>query len=45
MCPIYIYTGAGEDNEIDHDKNWLRFPYDSTFVRSHYLHPHPYSIT
>jgi hypothetical protein len=22
-------------------KNWLRFPYDSTFLRSHYLHPHP----
>ena len=37
-----INTGAGEDNGIDHDKNWLRFPYDSTFLRSHYLHPHPY---
>jgi hypothetical protein len=23
-------------------KNWRRFPYDSTFWRSHYLHPHPY---
>jgi hypothetical protein len=29
-------TGAGEDNGIDHtDQTWLRFPYDSTFVRSH----------
>eukprot|EP01047_Picozoa_sp_COSAG01_P000526 COSAG01_NODE_10_length_42970_cov_93.010007_22_plen_178_part_00 len=36
-------TGAGDDNGIDHNhKNWLRFPYDSTFWRSHYLHPHPY---
>jgi hypothetical protein len=34
-------TGAGGDNGIDHNKNWLRFPYDSTFLRSHYLHPHP----
>jgi hypothetical protein len=37
-----MHTGAGEDHGIDHDKNWLRFPYDSTFLRSHYLHPHPY---
>jgi hypothetical protein len=37
------YTGAGEDNGIDHKKNWLRFPYDSTVLRSHDLHPHPYS--
>jgi hypothetical protein len=22
-------------------KNWLRFPYNSTFLRSHYLSPHP----
>ena len=22
---------------------WLRFPYESTFVRSHHLHPHPYA--
>jgi hypothetical protein len=36
------YTGAGEDHGIGHDQNWLRFPYDSTFLRSHYLHPHPY---
>eukprot|EP01047_Picozoa_sp_COSAG01_P035399 COSAG01_NODE_2713_length_7209_cov_5.300844_1_plen_399_part_00 len=35
-------TGAGEDSGIDHNKNLLRFPYDSTFLRSHYLHPHPY---
>jgi hypothetical protein len=27
-------TGAGEDNGIDHDQNWLRFPYDSSFLRS-----------
>eukprot|EP01047_Picozoa_sp_COSAG01_P016156 COSAG01_NODE_821_length_13328_cov_2.385441_6_plen_290_part_00 len=32
---------AGEDSGIDHHTNWLRFPYDSTFLRSHYLHPHP----
>jgi hypothetical protein len=25
-----------------HNKNSLRFTYDSTFLRSHYLHPHPY---
>jgi hypothetical protein len=35
------YTGAGEDTGIDHNKIWLRFPYDSTFLRSHSLHPHP----
>jgi hypothetical protein len=40
-CP----AGAGEDHGIDHDKNWLRFPYDSTVVRSHYLHPHPHVIS
>ena len=34
-------SGAAGDNWIDHQKNWLRFPYDSTFLRSHYLHPHP----
>jgi hypothetical protein len=38
---ICASTCAGEDNGIDHNKNWLRFPYDSTFLRSHYLHPHP----
>jgi hypothetical protein len=26
------YTGAGEDTGIDHNKIWLRFPYDSTFL-------------
>jgi hypothetical protein len=35
-------TGAGEDNGIDHHQKWLRFPYDSTCLRSQYLHPHPY---
>jgi hypothetical protein len=25
-----ICTGAGEDHGIDHNKNWLRFPYVST---------------
>jgi hypothetical protein len=34
-------TGAGGDNGIDHNMIWLRFPYVSTFWRSHYLHPHP----
>jgi hypothetical protein len=37
-------TGAGEDNGIAQNQNWLRFPYDSTFLRSHYLHPHPYAV-
>eukprot|EP01047_Picozoa_sp_COSAG01_P026422 COSAG01_NODE_1701_length_9447_cov_3.223363_16_plen_58_part_00 len=35
-------TGAGGDSGTDHNQNWLRFPYDSTFLRSPYLHPHPY---
>jgi|EP01047_Picozoa_sp_COSAG01_P014528 hypothetical protein len=35
-------TGAGADNGMDHDQNGLRFPYDSTLLRSHYLHPPPY---
>jgi hypothetical protein len=26
----------------DHNKDWLRLPYDSTFLRSHYLDSHPY---
>jgi hypothetical protein len=26
----FFHTGAGEDNGIDHNQNWLRFPYDST---------------
>jgi hypothetical protein len=34
---------VGEDSGIDHNQSWLRFPYDSTFLRSHYLHPHPYA--
>ena len=34
-------TGAGEDHGIDSHQNWLIFPYDSTFLRSHDLHPHP----
>jgi hypothetical protein len=36
--------GAGGDNGIDHNKNCLRFPDISTFWRSHYLHPHPYTV-
>jgi hypothetical protein len=40
--PTTSVTGAGGDIGIDHRNNWLRFPYDSTFLRSHYLHPHPY---
>eukprot|EP01047_Picozoa_sp_COSAG01_P070335 COSAG01_NODE_10630_length_2116_cov_17.950421_3_plen_86_part_00 len=27
---------------MDRHQNWLGFPYDSTFVRSHDLHPHPH---
>jgi hypothetical protein len=42
--PWWWRTGAGDDHGIDHHKNWLRFPYDSTFLRSRYLHPHPYGI-
>jgi hypothetical protein len=38
-------TGAGEDHGIDHNENWLRFPYDSTFLRPHYLPPHPHPYT
>jgi hypothetical protein len=34
--------GAGEDNGIDHTQNRLRFLYDFAFLRSHYLHLHPY---
>ena len=26
----------------DQHKHWLRFPYESTFLRSHDLHPHLY---
>jgi hypothetical protein len=35
------HTGAGGDNGIAHSKNRLRFPHDSTLLRSHELHPHP----
>jgi hypothetical protein len=36
-------SNTGGDNGIDHNKNWLRFPYLSTFWRSHHhLHPHPH---
>jgi hypothetical protein len=38
-------TGAGEDNGIDHNKNWLRFPCVFILSRSDYLHPHPYEDT
>jgi hypothetical protein len=41
-APPVVSTGAGGDHGIDDDQNWLRFSYDSTFGRSHYLHPHPY---
>jgi hypothetical protein len=38
-------TGAGGgDHGIDHNKNWLRFPYVSTFWRSHHLPPQPYLV-
>jgi serine/threonine protein kinase len=45
-CPPRSHRAAvrpspGGDNGIDHNKHRLRFPYDSTFLRSHYLHPHP----
>jgi hypothetical protein len=42
---ITKHTGAGGDNGIDHNKNWLRFPYASEFSRSHDLHPHPYQLS
>jgi hypothetical protein len=42
MTYLHHNTGAGGDNGIDHHENWLRFPYDSTVLRSHDLHPHPY---
>jgi hypothetical protein len=35
-------AARGGDDRIDRHNNWLRFPCDSTFVRSHDLHPHPY---
>jgi hypothetical protein len=36
----WAVAGAGGDNGIDHNENCPRFPYVSTFLRSHYLHPH-----
>eukprot|EP01047_Picozoa_sp_COSAG01_P049621 COSAG01_NODE_4936_length_4610_cov_4.930836_2_plen_128_part_00 len=33
-------AGAGGDNGIDHNKNWLRFPYDSTFFSPVPFHEH-----
>jgi hypothetical protein len=38
-----VRTGAGGDNGIVHDKKRLKFPYIFIFLRSHYLHPHPYT--
>jgi hypothetical protein len=35
--------GRGRDDGMDHHTHWLRFPYDSTCVRSRYLPPHPYA--
>eukprot|EP01047_Picozoa_sp_COSAG01_P024772 COSAG01_NODE_1543_length_9973_cov_3.152015_5_plen_219_part_00 len=38
------HTGAGEDDDgTAPHKTCLRFRYDSTIVRSHSLHPHPYT--
>jgi hypothetical protein len=34
-------TGAGGDHGIDHNQNWLRFPYVSECSWSRYLHPPP----
>jgi hypothetical protein len=36
--------GAGGDNGIDHDKNWLRFTYVFIFCRSHDLPSPPYLL-
>eukprot|EP01047_Picozoa_sp_COSAG01_P019445 COSAG01_NODE_1079_length_11822_cov_4.368762_13_plen_119_part_00 len=36
-----LCTGAGEDNGIDHRKNWLRFPYDSTLFATPLSPPAP----
>eukprot|EP01047_Picozoa_sp_COSAG01_P042501 COSAG01_NODE_3715_length_5769_cov_2.903175_7_plen_251_part_00 len=40
-CP----AGAGEDDGMDHGKHRLRFPYDSTVLRPHCLHSHPYVMS
>jgi hypothetical protein len=42
--PALPSTGAGEDHGIDPNQSRLKFPYDSTFVRFHDLHPHPYHL-
>jgi hypothetical protein len=34
-----LHTGTGGGNGIVHIKNWLRSPYVSICLRSHYLHP------
>jgi hypothetical protein len=34
---VCVYTDAGNHQGIDHNDNWLRFPYDCTFWRSHDL--------
>jgi hypothetical protein len=31
-CIRRVSTGAGEDHGIDHDKNWLRFPYVFSYL-------------
>jgi hypothetical protein len=41
---FWVFPGAGGDHGIDHNKNWLRFPYISMFWRSHHLPPHPYAL-
>jgi hypothetical protein len=33
ICTALGGTGAGGDHGIDHHKNWLSFPYDSTVLR------------
>eukprot|EP01047_Picozoa_sp_COSAG01_P000520 COSAG01_NODE_10_length_42970_cov_93.010007_16_plen_96_part_00 len=40
--PMTVYTCAGGDNGIVHNKNWLRFTYVFVFSRSHDLPPHPH---
>ena len=38
------HTGVEADNGIDHKKNWLRFSYGSTLLRSHDLPSHPHAL-
>jgi hypothetical protein len=41
--PLRLYNLASPlSPEIEQNKDWLRFPYDSTVWRAHYLHPHPH---